>query len=111
MTFIYMYDILIYYSCVVTIIQVGEKILAINGESTENMTHKEAVTLLKQSQGSVEMEVAPAPEDDTSADDSGDDSLAHGYVFIKHCSWFVLCELIVQNKFALKIISHRITLL
>ena len=50
------------------------------------MTHKEAVTLLKQSQGSVEMEVAPAPEDDTSADDSGDDSLAHGFVYIKHCS-------------------------
>ena len=83
MTFIYMGDIMTYYSCVVMIIQVGEKILAINGESTENMTHKEAVTLLKQSQGSVEMEVAPAPEDDTSADDSGDDSLAHGYVYIK----------------------------
>lgn len=58
----------------------GEQIIAINGQSTEVMTHKEAVALLKQAQGSVEIEVAPAAEESSSAEEnSGDESSVKGY--------------------------------
>ncbi|XP_067937557.1 multiple PDZ domain protein-like isoform X2 [Watersipora subatra] len=64
-------------------VTVGEKILSINGEGTEHMTHKEAVALLKQSKGSVNMEVAPASEEDTSAEESGEESVAHSQAELK----------------------------
>lgn len=46
------------------------------------MTHKEAVALLKQHAGSVEIEVAPAADDSSSVDESGDESAPPGYALI-----------------------------
>ena len=64
--------------------------MTINGQSTEMMTHKDAVTLLKQAQGSVDMEVAPAAEESSSAaednDDGSDDESLPGSVFLYTCS-------------------------
>lgn len=57
----------------------GEQIIAINGQDTLKMTHKEAVALLKQAQGSVEIEVAPAADDSESAgENSSDEDSMHG---------------------------------
>lgn len=49
--------------------QVGEQIISISGISTEKMTHQDAVDLLKRAERSVEIEVAPAADDTSSANE------------------------------------------
>lgn len=61
--------------------QVGEQILSINGQSTSKLSHQQAVNLLKQSKQSVELEVAPADDGSSSAnEDTGDEKAAQKYV-------------------------------
>lgn len=83
------------YIILLLFLQVGEQILTINGESTENMTHKDAVTLLKQAEGCVDMEVAPATDDSSSAaedNDGSDEESLPGYVsLINILSMFSRC--------------------
>lgn len=71
--------------------QVGEQIIAINGQSTEQMTHKDVVTLLKSVDGAVDMEVGPPDEATLSNDqqDSSDDGTDRS-VTLLYYPWYFL---------------------
>lgn len=68
-------------------VAVGERILSIDGEATDNMSHEDAVALLKKAKNQVKIEVAPT-EDNSSAneeensDDDGRLVILYGCVIV-----------------------------